>query len=981
MRMTSRLAWLFKDGMADRLLVWSSAAALSVGVSAGALAGAALAVADDGATGHTGGTTSSESSTTSKPSNDKAGNDRPGKDRPGPGTPGANTPDTGKTGTNTPDTDKTGTNKPGNDKPGADADPDVRDDEDTSLADFDHEPGVETDGLAGSGKGNDDGPDSGRHEPRSRDQAEAEPVTGQENHAPKVPIVEEEDQSALGTDATPLAKTDRLDEADTLGEAETPTPAITIETPLDRVTDPEPERETPSVVETTSAAVSSTLSTLLHPFSTENTPISPTAQLPMWTLMAAARRDFDTAFESPSLAGPVHAVTTSQVDTLNLSDQSVAPPVFTGQPSLIHQIVVAVAGTLNDLLSPFGGILAFTGLKVPVFADGVPPFFVTYGLDVQRDTIAGMPVYILTPPTPTGATVVALHGGGYAAEASLFHWEMYADLARTTGATVIVPDYPLIGEPGGTASVVVPQTAKLISEVIATHGAENTSVLGDSAGGGLGLAAVQLLVATPGAAIPNRMVLLAPALDLTLSDPASAQIHDPLLNFTTARRLGAEWAGELGPAHPWASPINGSLDGLPPITVYSGSLDLLSPQTIRLRELAIAEGLDITFVLRNGLMHDYPIFGFLPDAHAERPSIYQALLGDPNVAVENSLTYTPPPTIIDQLTLAALRVVRDITGFFGIPFNAILGGLIASENPPFFLTLGLNARQTEFEVSPGNVWKVWEFEPPHPTGATVVAIHGGGNIFQPNLLHWIDYTQMARETGATVLVPLYPLARTEAGSILNVTPGMADYLSHVIDDRGAQNVSVYADSAGYTYAFAAARELILRGDEVPASMVVISGQADYSEENDGAGIDDPFFNTVTIEYFTRFHTFDGVINGDPRISPLRMETEVLQALPPTTIYVGTEEIVLPGNLQLYQRAVDIGAPISMVVGRGQYHDWPLAGLPVNSAAPLVRRDIYRQLGLLPDAAIAAINEVGVSTTGNCNPFTDHCGDGQPAGSL
>jgi hypothetical protein len=71
----------------------------------------------------------------------------------------------------------------------------------------------------------------------------------------------------------------------------------------------------------------------------------------------------------------------------------------------------------------------------------------------------------------------------------------------------------------------------------------------------------------------------------------------------------------------------------------------------------------------------------------------------------------------------------------------------------------------------------------------------------------------------------------------------------------------------------------------------------------------------------------------------------------------------------------------MVVGRGQYHDWPLAGLPVNSAAPLVRRDIYRQLGLLPDAAIAAINEVGVSTTGNCNPFTDHCGDGQPAGSL
>jgi acetyl esterase/lipase len=315
-------------------------------------------------------------------------------------------------------------------------------------------------------------------------------------------------------------------------------------------------------------------------------------------------------------------------------------------------------------------------------------------------------------------------------------------------------------------------------------------------------------------------------------------------------------------------------------------------------------------------------------------------------AVENSLTYTPPPTIIDQLTVAGLRLVRDITGFFGIPFSAIVGQLLASEDPPFFLTLGLNARQTEFEVSPGNVWKVWEFEPPHPTGTTVVAIHGGGFIFQPNVLHWFDYTQMARETGATVLVPLYPLARTEAGSVLNVTPGMADYISHVIDERGAENVSVYADSGGSTYAFAAARELILRGDEVPASMVVISGQADFSSENDGGGIDDPFFNAVTVEYFSRFHAFDGIVDKDPRISPLRMETEVLQALPPTTMYIGTEEILLPANLLLYQRAVDIGAPISMVVGRGQFHNWPVSGLPLNSAAPLVRRDIYRQLGLV-----------------------------------
>ena len=311
-----------------------------------------------------------------------------------------------------------------------------------------------------------------------------------------------------------------------------------------------------------------------------------------------------------------------------LADATAQPAaMYTGQPSFIHQVVVVALRVINAVLRPFGGILAFTGLKVPIFADGVPPFFLTADLDVQRDSIAGMPVYVLNPPASTGATVVALHGGAYVAEASLFHWEMYADLARKTGATVIVPDYPLIGEPGGTAEVVVPQTAALISTVIATRGADNIYVLGDSAGGGLALAAVQLLVAG-GAATPRRMVLLAPWLDATVSDPTSATVDDPLLNVPSLVRFGEQWAGDLDPTHPWASPINGSLDGLPPITVYSGSLDLLSPQALRLRELALAQGADITFELRNGLMHAYPIFFFLPDALDERPSIYRALLGE-----------------------------------------------------------------------------------------------------------------------------------------------------------------------------------------------------------------------------------------------------------------------------------------------------------------------------------------------------------------
>jgi acetyl esterase/lipase len=73
------------------------------------------------------------------------------------------------------------------------------------------------------------------------------------------------------------------------------------------------------------------------------------------------------------------------------------------------------------------------------------------------------------------------------------------------------------------------------------------------------------------------------------------------------------------------SPLFGSLAGLPPTTVYSGSLDMLCVDAIRLRANAIAERADMTFVLRRGLIHDW-VISPLPEAVAVRPDIYRQLL-------------------------------------------------------------------------------------------------------------------------------------------------------------------------------------------------------------------------------------------------------------------------------------------------------------------------------------------------------------------
>ena len=364
-------------------------------------------------------------------------------------------------------------------------------------------------------------------------------------------------------------------------------------------------------------------------------PGAPNAVPALLTLTGSARRE--PAAESPQIAtempagepataGQAHEPATPETAQAAVIDA--APPawqeLYTGKPSWVHETVVAGLKVLQFVLKPFGGLLRFTSLKIPIFTDGYPPFY-PWNVKVSRTEFDGMPVWSLTPNEGGDDVVVALHGGSYEGQVNIFQWWGYTDMARDTGATVVVPLYTLA--PRGTATTEVPRTADFITHMIESHGAGNVSVLGDSAGGGLALASVQELVKR-GVATPRRLVLLAPWLDVSMSDPRSAEIDDPLLDIPNLRRAGGDWAGELDPADPLASPLFGPLGGLPPTYVYSSSRDLLTVDTLRLRDRVLAENIpDVTFRLRRGLIHDYPIFPFLPDAVAERDNLYRDLLG------------------------------------------------------------------------------------------------------------------------------------------------------------------------------------------------------------------------------------------------------------------------------------------------------------------------------------------------------------------
>ncbi|MGE2836122.1 alpha/beta hydrolase fold domain-containing protein [Mycobacterium sp. SMC-4] len=428
------------------------------------------------------------------------------------------------------------------------------------------------------------------------------------------------DRSATNSSRHPAVdEVDTAPDVDVLDEEPTPAPA-----------EAQPEPDIEAVATTGTPAVRPISDTPARRVAEgTTTPAEPPSVAPgIWTLLGSARRQ---SVETPTAATQPEAADTREAGVATTTAPSDpledVADLYTGEPSFVHNVVTAGLYVLQAVLKPFGGLLAFTSLKVPFFTDGIPPFFLRAGLNVERSEFEGMKVWTLTPrKNPTDKAIVALHGGAYMATASIFHWWTYVDMARDTGATVIVPLQTLVPA-GGTAASEVPRTADFITAVIDERGARNVSVIGDSAGGGLGLAAVQELVRR-NSRLPSRLVLLAPWLDVSMSDPRSARIPDPLLDLTNLIRAGEKWAGTAGATNPQASPLFGALEGLPPTYVYSSSLDLITVDTLRLRDRVLAEQIpDVEFRLRKGLIHDWFTFPFLPDAHEDRASVYQDLLG------------------------------------------------------------------------------------------------------------------------------------------------------------------------------------------------------------------------------------------------------------------------------------------------------------------------------------------------------------------
>ncbi len=250
-------------------------------------------------------------------------------------------------------------------------------------------------------------------------------------------------------------------------------------------------------------------------------------------------------------------------------------------------------------------------------------------VEVTLQKLAGWPVYqtAASGRNDGNATAVFLHGGGHFQEIARAHWRFVDYLTRHASARCVVPIFPLA--PRATANDLVPAMGDLLRGLLEEVGASQVTLIGNSSGAGLGLATAQWL-RDHGLPQPKALVLISPWLDVSVSrkEQVTLAALDPLQDVPGLVEAGRLHAGALDITHPFVSPLHGDLRGLAPITVFTGTLDLLHPDSIELAKKAEMQGVPLDLHARKGLPHNYPLLP-TPEGREARAMIARALVHEP----------------------------------------------------------------------------------------------------------------------------------------------------------------------------------------------------------------------------------------------------------------------------------------------------------------------------------------------------------------
>jgi monoterpene epsilon-lactone hydrolase len=199
--------------------------------------------------------------------------------------------------------------------------------------------------------------------------------------------------------------------------------------------------------------------------------------------------------------------------------------------------------------------------------------------------------------------ILYIHGGCYISGSPVTVRECCARLARAAAAKVLNVDYRLAPEHPFPAA---------LDDVLAAYewllktgyNASNIVIAGESAGGGLTIAALMKIRDDGRLPMPALGVPISPWVDMTLQHKSLKCNLSRDIASTVPLEIGARlYVGDSDPRGPYVSPLFGNLAGLPPMLIQVGGGEVLLDDGLAVAHEARRQGVDMTLEVWPEMVH------------------------------------------------------------------------------------------------------------------------------------------------------------------------------------------------------------------------------------------------------------------------------------------------------------------------------------------------------------------------------------------
>ena len=231
--------------------------------------------------------------------------------------------------------------------------------------------------------------------------------------------------------------------------------------------------------------------------------------------------------------------------------------------------------------------------------------------------------WTVLPDSDPNRRLLYVHGGGYVLGSIGTHRRLVADICRASGCVALNLDYRLAPEHPFPAAV---DDAIAALEYIWANGpvepgeASAVFVGGDSAGGGLTLATL-LAARERGVRMPTGGIGLSAWADLAAGpEELSAFGHDDptipdnTVAITASQEWAALYAADADRKNPLLSPVFGDYEGICPLLLQAGRVEMICRDTERVAARARDAGVEVVEEIWDDMFHVWQAFApMLPE--------------------------------------------------------------------------------------------------------------------------------------------------------------------------------------------------------------------------------------------------------------------------------------------------------------------------------------------------------------------------------